>query len=140
MFHNCFVSVLDILFDLIVSVLCLGGWQEEERVVLELDLVVPLTQSQSFLPGKARQKYIRDVCQTPVISYDLKNHYKLKTNWEQLKKLQMGEDESNVKELGDIEAHTYCMYKNGYTESKLPGSTLDPGSIHPEVSKLKILI
>ena len=101
------------------------------------------TQSQSFLPGpggKARQKYICDVCQTPVISYDLKNHYKSKTNWEQLKKLQMGEDESNVEELEDIKAHTYCMYKNGYTESKLPGSTLDPGSIHPEVSKLKILI
>ena len=37
------------------------------------------SQSQSFLPepgGKARQKYIYDVCQTPVISYDLKNHYK----------------------------------------------------------------
>ena len=109
-------------------------------MVLELDLVVPLTQSQFFLPGKARQKYIRDVCQTPVISYDLKNHYKLITNWEQLKKLQMGEDESNVEELEDIEAHTYYMYKNSYTESKLPGSTLDPGSIHPEVSKLKILI
>ena len=37
------------------------------------------TQSQSFLPGpggKARQKNICDVCQTPIISYDLKNHYK----------------------------------------------------------------
>ena len=101
------------------------------------------TQSQSFLPGpggKARQKYICDVCQTPVISYDLKNHYKSKTNWEQLKKLQMGVDESNDEELGEIEAHTYYMYKNGYTESKLPGSMLDPRSIHPEVSKLKILI
>ena len=32
----------------------------------------------------------------------------------------MGFDESNVEELGDIEAHTYYMYKNGYTESKLP--------------------
>ena len=107
-------------------------------MVLELDLVVPLRLNLSFLPGpggKARQKYICDVCQTPVISYDLKNHYKLKTNWEQLKKLQMGEDESNVEELEDIEAHTYYMYKNSYTESKLPGSTLDPGSIHPEVSK-----
>ncbi len=69
------------------------------------------TQSQSFLPRKARQKYIRDVCQTPVISFDLKNHYKFKTNWEQLKKLQMGEDESNVEELGDIEAHTYCTQR-----------------------------
>ena len=48
-------------------------------------------------------------------------------------KLQIGFDESNVKELGDIEAHIYYMYKNGYTESKLPGSTLDPGSIHLEV-------
>ncbi len=69
------------------------------------------TQSQSFLPRKARQKYIRDVCQTPVISFDLKNHYKFKTNWEQLKKLQMGEDESNVEELEDIEAHTYCTQR-----------------------------
>ena len=52
----------------------------------------------------------------------------------------MGVDESNIEELGDIEAHTYYMYKNGYTESKLPGLTLDPGSIHLKVSKLKILI
>ena len=34
----------------------------------------------------------------------------------------MGVDESNIKELGDIEAHTYYMYKNGYTESKLPNA------------------
>ena len=52
----------------------------------------------------------------------------------------MGVHKSNIEELGDIEAHTYYMYKNGYTESKLPGSMLDAGSIHPEVSKLKILI
>ena len=43
-------------------------------------------------------------------------------NWEQLKKLFMGVDESNIEELGDIEAHTYYMYKNGYTESKLPNA------------------
>ena len=112
-------------------------------MVLELDLVVPLrlNLSLSYLDLEERQgRNIFVMCQTPVISYDLKNHYKLKTNWEQLKKLQMGEDESNVEELEDIEANTYCMYKNSYTESKLPGSTLDPGSIHPEVSKLKILI
>ena len=43
------------------------------------------------------------------MSYDLKNHYKSKTNWEQLKKLYMGVDESNIKELGYIEAHTYYV-------------------------------
>ena len=66
------------------------------------------TQSQSFLPGKARQKYIRDVCQTPVISYDLMNHFRSKTNWEQLKKLQMVVEDNNfIEELGDIGRHTY---------------------------------
>ena len=34
----------------------------------------------------------------------------------------MGVDKSNIKELGDIEAHTYYMYKNSYTESKLPNA------------------
>ena len=34
----------------------------------------------------------------------------------------MGVDESNIEELGDIEAHTYYIYKNGYTESKLPNA------------------
>ena len=36
----------------------------------------------------------------------------------------MDVEESNIKELGDIEAHTYYMYKNGYTESKLPNAML----------------
>ena len=70
--------------------------------------------SQSVLPGrKARQKYLCDVCETPIISYDVKNHYKSKTNWEQLKKLQMGVEEKNViEELGEIGPHTLYMYKN----------------------------
>ena len=42
---------------MIVSVLWLGGWQEEERVVLELDLVDPLrlNLSLSYLDLKERQ-------------------------------------------------------------------------------------
>ena len=80
--------------------------------------------SQSVLPGpggKARQKYLCDVCHTAIISYDIKNHYKSNTNWEQLKKLQMGVEENNViEELGEIGPHTLYMYKNGYTETKLP--------------------
>ena len=31
----------------------------------------------------------------------------------------MGVDESNIEELGDIEAHPYYVNKNGYTESKV---------------------
>ena len=88
--------------------------------------MVPLRLNLSFLPGpggKARQKYICDVCQTPVISYDLKNHYKSKTNWEQLKKLQMGEDESNIEELGDIEAHTYNIL---FYMNKIPPCSVTP--------------
>ena len=37
--------------------------------------------SQSVLPGpggKARQKYLCDVCHTAIISYDVKNHYQVK--------------------------------------------------------------
>ena len=58
----------------------------------------------------------------------------------------MDVDESNIEELGDIEAHTYYMYKNGYTESKLPNSIFmelffvrTTTSKNPEVLKLKIL-
>ena len=43
----------------------------------------------------------------------------------------MGVDESNIEELGDIETHTYYMYKNGYTESKV--LTTDTDCLHPEV-------
>ena len=40
----------------------------------------------------------------------------------------MGVEENNViEELGEIGPHTLYMYKNSYTESKLPGSMLDPG-------------
>ena len=48
-----------------ISVLRLGGEQEEERVVLELGLVDPLRLNLSIPRpgGKARQKYICDVCQ-----------------------------------------------------------------------------
>ena len=60
----------------------------------------------------------------------------------------MGVDESNIEELGDIEAHTYYMYKNGYTESKLPNAMFikffvvvrTTTSKNLEVLKLKILI
>ena len=95
-------------------------------MVLELDLVVPLrlNLSVSYLNLKKRQ--IRSIF-VMCVKLPLKNPYNLKMNWEQLKTLQMGVDKSNVEELGDIEAHTYYMYKNGYTESKLPGSMLDPG-------------
>ena len=58
LFETYFVSELDILFDMIVSLSCVwGGWQEEERVVLELDLVVPLKLniSLSYLNLEERQ-------------------------------------------------------------------------------------
>ena len=80
------------------------------------------SKSQYLLPGgMARQKYLCNMCQTPIISYDMKTHYKSITNWEQLKKLQMGVEENNViEELGDIGYHTYYMYKNGYTKNRWP--------------------
>ena len=35
----------------------------------------------------ACQKYHCDMCNVPIISYDLKHHYRNLTNWDQLEKL-----------------------------------------------------
>ena len=68
-----------------------------------------------------RAKYHCDVCDEAVISYDLKNHYKAKTDFEQLKKLRDGKEEKLVElELGKINEHTKYMLRKGYSKFNLP--------------------
>ena len=64
-----------------------------------------------LLPGGvAHQRYHCDVCNDPIISYDLKHHYKNFTNFDQLEKLMGGMEEKKVQvTMGVIKAHTRYM-------------------------------
>ena len=66
-------------------------------------------------------KYHCDVCNVAIKSYDIKHHYKAKTNFKQLQKLNDGKDEKVVEEeLGEINEHTKYMVKKGYSKTNLP--------------------
>ena len=64
--------------------------------------------------GKSTQYYVCEACPAKVISYNLKKHYKEKTNFDLLAKLKGGEVIENV------DPHTQFMWEKGYTEKKLP--------------------
>ena len=63
----------------------------------------------------AHQLYHCDVCNAAIVSYDLKNHYKSKTNFVQLTMLM---DREEV--VGEIGPHTRYMWEKGFTEANLP--------------------
>ena len=77
-----------------------------------------------------RSKYYCDVCNVAIISYDLKNLYLNRTDWEKLDKLQSEETKSgdaadggtqkiNVDNL-DLDDHTKYMFKWKHTKDNLP--------------------
>ena len=78
---------------------------------------VPLRKrAPSWCPGGvARQLYHCDVCNAAIVSYDLKSHYKSKTDFVQLQRLVDGEEV-----VGEIGPHTRYMWEKGFTEENLP--------------------
>ena len=75
------------------------------------------TQTTGILPGGlARQRYHCEVCGVAIISYDIKTHYKSKTNWEILDKMNKGIE----LEEEEVEPHTRYMYENKLNMQRLP--------------------
>ena len=79
-----------------------------------------LSQSQPGCSAAARSKYHCDVCDLPVISYDLKNHYLSKTDWEKLEKLRKCDGDGTQINVEDLDDHTKYMLKWKHTKNNLP--------------------
>ena len=61
--------------------------------------------------GPSRQRYLCDVCDTLIVSYNIKHHYYGKTDWEKLEKLFkcVGEEALAV-EMEEVDPHTKYMF------------------------------
>ena len=64
--------------------------------------------------GKSTQSYWCEACPAKVKAFHLKKHYKDKTNFDLLSRLNEGD------EVEGVDPHTQFMWERGYTEKNLP--------------------